>query len=132
MRSLILLLLGLVLGAVGTAITLKALHRGTAYPHGVMAVLGAQLKAVEQNVQQNRCAATDLIPRLQTLRHVANDIEPAFADRIADAQFGRYASDLRAAADAALAGPPGSCAAATAVRDKLDQACDQCHRDFRS
>lgn len=131
MRSLILLLLGLVVGALGTAITINALHRGTAYPHGVMAVLGAQLQAVDQSLKQNRCAPTDLIPRLQTVRYVANDIEPAFADRITDAQFGRYASDLRAAADAALMAPPGSCPAATAILNKLDQACDNCHRDFR-
>lgn len=132
MRSLILLIIGLALGAVGTAILMNSLHRGESYPHGVMAVMAAQMKAIDGNLKQNRCAATDLTPRLQTLRFVANDIEPAFADLQADAQFGRYASGLRAAADAALAATPAACPAAQAVLAKLDQACDSCHRDYRN
>ncbi len=131
MRSLILLLVGLIVGALGTAILINSLNRGTAYPQGVMAVLGAQIGALDQSIKQNRCAPTDIIPRLQTLRYVANDIEPAFADRISDAQFGRYAGELRAAADAALMSPPGNCPSAAAMLSKLKQSCDSCHRDFR-
>lgn len=132
MRSIILLIIGLAVGSAGTAILIKTLNRGTAYPNGVMAVMAAQMKSINGNLKQNRCAATDLTPRLQTLRFVANDIEPAFADLQKDAQFGRYASGLRAAADAALATPPGNCPAAQAVLNKLDQACDSCHRDYRN
>src|SRR5512147_2892941 len=102
MRSIILLIIGLAVGSAGTAVLINNLNRGTAYPNGVMAVMAAQMKSINGNLKQNRCAATDLTPRLQTLRFVANDIEPAFADLQSDAQFGRYASSLRAAADAAL------------------------------
>lgn len=132
MRSLILLIIGLALGSAGTAILINSLHRGSSYPHGVMAVMAAQMKAIDGSLKQNRCAATDLTPRLQTLRFVANDIEPAFAELQSDAQFGRYASSLRAAADAALTAGPASCPAAQAVMDKLGQACDSCHRDYRN
>ena len=48
-----------------------------------------------------------------------------------EAQFGRYASDLRAAADSALMTPPASCAAAKAAFSHLDKACDSCHRDYK-
>ena len=131
MRTLILLLVGIALGAAGTAVLINALNRGNAYPDGVMTVMGAQMRSMGGNLKQNRCAATDLLPRLQTLRFVANDIEPAFASMQSDAQFGRYASALRAAADAALTVPPGNCPAAQAVVDKIDKACDSCHRDYR-
>ena len=132
MRTVVLFLVGLVVGALCTLIAVNALHRGTAYPNAVMAMMGQQMKALDHSVKASRCASTDLTPRLQTLRFVANDIEPAFTDLQQDAQFGRYAAGLRAAADAALMTPPASCAAATAALDRLGKACDSCHRDFKN
>ena len=131
MRSLILLLVGLLVGALCTLIAVNALDRGTAYPNAVMALMGQQMKAIDKSIKQSRCASTDLTPRLQTLRFVANDIEPAFTDMLDEVQFGRYAADLRAAADAALMTPPANCAAASAALSKLDKACDSCHRDYK-
>src|SRR5262245_10119827 len=131
MKLVILFLVGLVVGAAGTLVAVNALHRGTAWDHAVMAEMGAQMKQVDASVKSNKCAATDLVPRLQTLRLVANDIEPAFAGDIDEPQFNRYAADLRAAADASLANPPMSCQAASATLSSIDKACDACHRDFR-
>ena len=132
MRSLILLVVGLLVGALCTVIAINALNRGTAYPNAVMALMGQQMKAIDKSIKQSRCASTDLTPRLQTLRFVANDIEPAFADMQDEVQFGRYAADLRSAADAALMTPPASCASASAALSKLDKACDSCHRDYKN
>lgn len=132
MRSLILLVVGLLVGALCTVIAINTLNRGTAYPNAVMALMGQQMKAMDTSIKQSRCASTDLTPRLQTLRFVANDIEPAFGDMKDEAQFGRYAADLRSAADAALMTPPANCAAATAALSKLDKACDSCHRDYKN
>ncbi len=131
MRSLILLLVGLLVGALCTLIAVNALDRGTAYPNAVMALMGQQMKAIDKSIKQSRCASTDLTPRLQTLRFVANDIEPAFADMQDELQFGRYAADLRAAADAALMTPPANCAAASAALSTLKKSCDSCHRDYK-
>jgi len=131
MRSLVLLLIGLAVGALCTAIAMNALSRGTAYPDAVMTIMGQQMKALDGSIKQNRCASTDLTPRLQILRFVANDIEPAFGDMKDEARFVRYAGDLRAAADAALMTPPASCTAAVAAMANLDKACDSCHRDYK-
>ena len=132
MRSFVLLLIGLAVGSLCTLIGINAMHRNTAWSNAAMAMMGQQMKAMDKSVKASRCAATDLSPRLQTLRLVANDIEPAFADEIDDPQFGRYAADLRSAADAALLNPPATCAAANAAISHLGKACDSCHRDFRS
>jgi cytochrome c556 len=131
MRSLVLLLIGLVVGALCTTALVNALNRKSAYPRAVMTIMGQQMRALDNSVKQSRCASTDLTPRLQILRFVANDIEPAFADMKDEAQFGRYASDLRAAADAGLMTPPASCASAAAAISRLDKACDSCHRDYK-
>ncbi|TNJ34727.1 cytochrome c [Arenimonas terrae] len=132
MRSLILVLIGLFVGFAVTLIGMNALRKGTAYPNGVMAVMSAQMDALEVSLKQNRCAATDLTPRLQTLRHLGNDLEPAFLPTEDDERFSEHASNLRAALDAALSTPPADCAAAKVVVDKVGAGCQSCHRDFKN
>jgi cytochrome c556 len=131
-RSLILLLIGLAIGVICTGIVMNALSRETAYSKGVMAVMGAQMKALDKSVKANRCTANDLLPRFQTLRAVANDIEPAFTPTSDDDKFGHRASDLRAAEDAALLTPLTTCANATAAIHKIGDTCGNCHQDFRN
>lgn len=132
MRSLILVLIGLFVGFAATLIGMNALRQGTAYPNGVMAVMGAQMKGLQSSLKQNRCSASDLTPRLQTLRHLGNDLEPAFLPTQDDERFVSHASQLRAALDAALAAPPADCTAAGVVVDRVGAACQACHRDFKN
>lgn len=129
MRYAVLFLIGLLVGAALSAIWVKRMYQAEAYPHGVMAVLRAQTGALDRSVKQNRCTTNDLLPRFQTLRAVANDIEPAFGED--DERFGQHAGALRAAADAALMTPPGNCQAAVATLDRINEACSACHRDFK-
>jgi len=131
MRVLVLFLLGIVLGVTSTIAVKNAQARRDAFPDGVMTVMGHQMDLLSTNIKQNRCTASDLTTQLQTVRLVANNIEPAFESLRSDSQFGRYASGLRAAADSALTMPLASCALAAAAISKLDQACDSCHRDYR-
>jgi len=131
MRSLILVLIGLFVGAAATLVAMNALRQGTAYPNGVMAVMAAQMKGLGGSLKQNRCAATDLTPRLQTLRHLANDLEPAFLPTQDDDRFIQHSTTLRASLDAALATPPADCAAAGVVLNRIQNGCQACHRDFK-
>lgn len=132
MRQLILFLVGLFMGVALTLVGMNYLRRGTSHADGMMVVMGAQLKGLDKAVEQNRCGSADTLPRLQTLRLVANDIEPAFADMGEDQTFLRYASSLRAEADAALAQPPASCKAVADAVSRIDKACDACHRDYKN
>lgn len=132
MRSLILLLIGLVVGAALTLVGLNALRKGTSYPNGVMAVMGEQMAALDRALKQNRCAAADLVPRLQTMRYLGNDLEPAFLPTEDDDRFIQHASTLRAALDAALAAPPADCAAAGVALERIATGCKSCHRDFKN
>jgi hypothetical protein len=125
----VLFVLGLAIGAVCATMWSNAMHKREAYPHGVMAVLGAQFAGLDKSVKANRCTANDLLPKFQTLRAVANDIEPAFAEE--DPRFVEHAGALRAAADAALMTPPGNCQSAAATLDRVNEACSTCHRDFK-
>lgn len=122
----------LVLGIALTAIGMNYLNQGPNYPKGVMTVMGMKMGALKNNLQQNRCAPTDIIPHLQTLRYVGNDIEAAFGEMSENDQFIRYASDFRSAADSALIMPPANCASAEAALSKMGKACENCHRDYKN
>jgi hypothetical protein len=121
-----------VLGIALSVIGMNYLNQGPNNPKGVMTVMGMKMSALKNNVQQNRCAPTDIIPHLQTLRYVGNDIEAAFGEMSNNEQFIRYASDFRATADGALTVPPANCAAAEAALSRMGKACENCHRDYKS
>lgn len=132
-RYLFVFVLGLVVGVVGAVMALRALDtRRDHYPESVMRVMDAHVDALKANIEQNRCAAIDVLPQLQTLRTMANDIEPAFGDMREDARFAKHASDLRAALDAILASPPLNCAGVGTALTRLGDACKACHQDFRN
>jgi cytochrome c556 len=129
MRYLVLFVLGLLIGAALAAVAVNRVNEANAYPQGVMSLFRAQMGALDRSIKQNHCTTADLLPRFQTLRAVANDIEPAFAED--DERFLEHASKLRAATDAALATPPGNCPAAAATLDRINETCSSCHRDFK-
>lgn len=131
-RYLFLFLVGLAVGAVATVMAMRALDaRKDHYPEAVMEVMSAHVGALRRNVEQNRCSATDTIPHLQTLRTMANDIEPAFRDLREDARFAGHASDLRASLDGALSSPPLACNGVEAALKQVGANCKACHQDFR-
>lgn len=133
-RYLFMFLLGLVIGAIGTVMALRAIDaRKNHLPESVMHVMAAHSSQLKQNIEQNRCAASDLIPHLQTMRTMAHDIEPAFGPAYSDdKRFVKHASHLRAVLNDNLATPPLSCPGATTMLKEIGNACDSCHQDFRS
>mgnify|MGYP006198451087 CR=1 FL=1 len=127
-----LLLLGLVIGAVCTVMAMRAIQaRSDPFPGAVMHVQGWHLGKLRDAVEQNRCATTDSLPHLQTLRTMANDLEPAFPDLRDDQRFVKHSSQMRATLDAALAQPPLNCEGLGAVAKKIGEDCKACHQDFR-
>ncbi|HVI60044.1 MAG TPA: hypothetical protein VM619_14385 [Luteimonas sp.] len=128
-------LVGLVIGAIAVVMLLRTLEARKTwqdrYPDAVMDLFQAHHAQLKASVEANRCGATDTLPHLQTLRTVANDIEPAFGDLREDARFTKHASTLRATLDETLAAPPLNCAGVDAAARKIGEACKACHQDFR-
>ncbi len=130
-RYLFLLLVGLVIGVVAAVMGLRAWQeRQDPFPHSVMHVMDHHADALKQSIAANRCAASDTVPHLRTLRAMADDIETAFPDLAQDARFGAHATDLRRKLDAALENPPANCAAASAALAQVHDSCSACHQDF--
>lgn len=131
-RYLFLLLLGLVLGAIGTVMAMRAIKaRQDPFPDSLMHVQQWHMGQLKATVDANRCAATDVLPHLEALRALGNDLEPAFPDLADDARFKDHASKYRAVLDASRATPPLNCAGAGTTLKELGDSCKACHQDFR-
>jgi cytochrome c556 len=124
-------LFGLVLGGIATVMLLNAWNKRQDHFHdSVMHVQAWHMKQLGSKVQENRCAATDVIPHLKALRTMADDLEPAFPDLSDDERFTKQASTMRATLDTALSSPPINCEGVRAVAGKIDETCKACHQDF--
>jgi hypothetical protein len=131
MRYAILIVLGLIVGIIGTVMAMNALHSGPNYPHALMAMQSFHMDALDSNIKQNHCAVTDNLPHLQTLRALSNDIEPIFLPVEKEQDFRQKASNLRASIDTVLAAPPANCPALSAAETKIGHECKACHDEFR-
>lgn len=135
-RYLFMLLIGLVVGVVGTVMTLNAIESGKSwrdrYPLATMHLLQAHSAQLAAKVKGNRCTVSDSLPHLQALRTLANDLEPAFPGLADDARFSEHSASMRASLDGALANPPGDCESLGEVTSKVGESCRSCHQGFRT
>jgi len=131
-RYLLVLLLGFVAGLIATVMGLRAIQaRMDSFPSALMQVMARQQHWLSESHKQNRCTVSDALPRLQSLRALANDMELAFPGLSDDQRFQHHASAFRANLDAALASVPNDCAAFEAVVRRSGEGCKNCHQDFR-
>ncbi|PPV06577.1 hypothetical protein XBLMG947_2518 [Xanthomonas bromi] len=123
--------LGMLIGLVATVMVVNALQaRRDPVPDSLMQVMAYQLRALQPNAS-TACAPAQQQRRLQSLRLLAEDIEPAFAEIGEDRRFGEHAQALRAALDQAQRVPLADCKAIVRVHGRISDACEACHRDFR-
>lgn len=130
-RYFFMLLLGLVLGAIGAVMAMRAWQaRQDHFPDSVMTVQSWHMGQLKKNLEANHCTAIDTIPHLQTLRRMADDIEPAFGDDAKDERFAKHTANFRAALDAAQSSPPLSCESLGKMLGDVGGQCKACHDDF--
>lgn len=131
-RYLFVLVAGVLIGAVCMVMLLRAWQaRMDPFPKALMQVMARQADELRASAAANRCSANDALPRLQSLRAMANDVELAFPGLRDDQRFATAASGLRATLDSALAAPPQDCSRMAAVVEQVGEDCKACHRDFR-
>ncbi|UPG88728.1 cytochrome c [Luteibacter aegosomaticola] len=129
MRTLLLVVLGLAIGAMGATFAISALRQGTPFHDGVMAVMQHHMGALRANVRANQCDAKVSATRLGRMRQEAGDIGEAFPGM--DAGFSTAARTLATALDDAVAAGPGTCEALTAALKPVGEACSACHQHYR-
>ena len=129
MRSLILLVLGLAVGALAASSVINALSRRDAYPRGLMNVMQHHAGALREAVRGGHCEnAQTHVAALSTLSH---DIDSAmYPDSSPEEAFLEYehrlGDGLSAAANAGT-----ECKALAPSVERITSACDSCHHQYR-
>lgn len=127
--------IGLLFGVVLIVVMLRTLDARKTwqdrYPAAVMQLYQAQMAQLSSDLDANRCAVSDALPHLQTMRALSNDLGPAFPDLRDHRGFVAHADNTRRTLDAALATPPADCASLRMTIDAVSETCGACHQDMR-
>lgn len=132
MRSILLLILGLAVGAFGAVRISNTLNLRDAYPRGVMNVMQHHLGTLAGNVRKGTCSATASTLHLQRLEVMQADIVPAFANDVgAKPDFRKHADRLKQAIATALSTAPADCPALHKAVSAIGETCKSCHQIYR-
>ena len=132
MKQIVLLLVGLLVGAVGAVIVANALRARDAYARGAMDVMQHHYGSLREGLRAKQCRAAANTIALGQLRALSNEIEPAvYADATPESAFREFSERLRDALDAGIAAAPGDCAALAPIVEKVGKVCDECHQQYR-
>jgi len=129
MRSALLIVLGLVIGILGTAFTYSALHQRTPLPKAVMTVMAYHVSQLGHAVKAQQCDAKAIRTHLDRLQSTAQDIPAAFKG--VEAPFLQAADKLQGTVKDAVTAAPTTCAALATALQPVEDACDSCHKRFR-
>jgi cytochrome c556 len=129
MRAALLIVLGLVVGILGTVFTMRALSERNPFPEALMVTMGFHRHQLQQAVKGQHCDATANLAELQHMQTIATDIPAAFPD--APQPFKDLADNLHTALQTAAQSAPADCPALAAALKPVDQVCQQCHQQYR-
>jgi cytochrome c556 len=129
MRVALLILLGLVIGIIGTANVMSTLAARNPMPKAVMATMDYHMNALSQALKTKQCAAADTAHHLQRVQSTATDIVPTFG--IPDQPFTDAANLLQTRVQQALQSAPADCPALAVAVKSIGDACKSCHDKYR-
>lgn len=133
LRSALLLVIGLAIGAVATNTIGNALRRRDAYPRAVMVIMAHHMGMLQGELRGKQCPADANTRQLQRVATLADEIVPAFtvSDGSVLPPFRKAAKHLQDALATGVSSAPADCAQLAATMHHIGQNCDDCHRRFR-
>lgn len=129
MRAALLILLGLVIGVIGTSQVMNALAERNPMPKAVMHTMVYHMGELRQAMKSQQCDAAKIQQHLLRMQSTATDILPTFG--IADPEFATDANRLESSLQQAIAAAPATCAALTTALKPVGAACHDCHEKYR-
>ncbi len=131
MRNLILLLIGLFLGAMGATVVSNTLQQRSAYARGTMNVMQHHYASLREDIRARRCDANRSAFAVAQLRALSAEVAPAvYPDTTPDAPFREFMQRLDNELTAATP-PPAQCADLAPLVQKIGKVCDDCHQQYR-
>jgi hypothetical protein len=131
MRNLVVLIIGIALGALIATTIVNALARHDAFPRGVMQVMQHHYGQIRNDLRARSCSSLNPAPEKALLNALVEEIGPAvYGDATPEPPFREFTQKLRDAL-AQLPDSAASCAALAPLVSKIGSACDDCHRQYR-
>ena len=130
MRVALLILLGLVIGVIGTANVMNTLNARNPMPKAVMTTMDYHMDALGQALKSKQCAAAGIQQHLARLQSTATDIVPVFGTH--EKGFIDEAAQLQNRLQLAVQAAPADCAALAAALKPVGETCKSCHQKYRS
>lgn len=131
MRSLILLVLGIAIGAIAAFQVGTVWRQRDAYPRGVMAVMQHHLGALHQELVTNQCPPARSALQLDWLQRMAGAIPNALPQYGHDAHFQNFVHRLQGEIHHTQSPLPGACKALEPRIRAIGGACEACHVEYR-
>ena len=129
MRVALMILLGLVIGIIGTVNVMNALNERNPMPKAVMHTMGYHMGGLTRAIKANQCDAPKMQHHLARLESTATDITPAFG--MDDKDFADHARQLQDHLQQAVLAAPTTCAALAAAIKPVNDSCKSCHQKYR-
>lgn len=130
MKSLALLVIGLLAGALCALAAVNALSKRGAHGRAAMIVLAHHLDELRATRGDAECASGETRNRLEQIAFAVREIDYAFDDLIKrEPAFARRSADLRHLAERPVS--ISSCAELDRTIGELGDSCQACHRRFR-
>ncbi len=129
MRVALMILLGLVIGAIGTANVMNALAARNPMPKAVMETMDYHLGELKNAIKAKQCDPAKVQHHLARLQSTASDITPVFG--IDEKTFTDDATQLQDHLQQAVQTAPATCAALAAAIKPVGETCKSCHQQYR-
>jgi cytochrome c556 len=129
MRVALMILLGLVIGVIGTANVMNALAARNPMPKAVMETMGYHMGELKNAMKAKQCDPVKVQHHLARLQSTATDIVPVFG--IGEKAFTDDAVQLQNRLQQAVRGAPATCEALAAAVKPVDETCKSCHQQYR-
>jgi cytochrome c556 len=129
MRVALLILLGLVIGIIGTVNVMNTLDARTPMPRAVMSTMDYHMDALGRALKAGQCNAADIRQHLLRVQSTATDIVPTFG--VDEQPFTDAAHVLQTRVQQALQSSPADCPALAVVMNPIREACKSCHQKYR-
>jgi cytochrome c556 len=129
MRVVLMILLGLVIGVIGTVNVMNTLAERNPMPKAVMHTLDYHMGALGKALKAKQCETANIQHHLERMQSTATDIVPVFGTPEKD--FTDHANQLQTRLQQALAAAPADCAALAVVLKPVGEACKSCHQKYR-
>jgi cytochrome c556 len=129
MRVALMILLGLVIGVIGTVNVMNALAARNPMPKAVMDTMGYHIGELKQALKAKQCNAPATQHHLARLQSTASDIVPVFG--IDEKPFTDDATQLQTRLQQAVQAAPATCEALAAAIQPVGETCKSCHQQYR-